>query len=81
MNRQNANDSGFTEYHVVYALKPYPRWEVQYGTRRMGYRAWNKRVATCAAKEMAKGNKPSKVVIHNRDGAVQSEILYERRRM
>jgi hypothetical protein len=35
----------YTEYHVVYVEDPEPRWEVQYGKRRMGYQAWDKRVA------------------------------------
>jgi hypothetical protein len=55
-----------TEYHVVYVEDPEPRWEVQFGKRRMGYRAWDKRVATSAAQEMAKKNRPSKVIIHDR---------------
>jgi hypothetical protein len=66
-----------TEYHVVYSLKPYPRWEVRWGSQSMGYKAWDKRVALSAAKEMAKMNRPSKVVIHDRKGPVQKELLYE----
>ena len=66
-----------TEYHVTYTDKPYPRWEVRWGKQRMGYEAWDKRVATSAAKEMARKNRPSKVLIHDRKtGAVQSEIEY-----
>ncbi|MBC7933188.1 MAG: DUF2188 domain-containing protein [Rubrivivax sp.] len=66
-----------TEYHVVRVSKPYERWEVQWGKRRMGYQAWDKRVATSAAKEMAKGDRPSKVVIHGRSGEVENEIPYD----
>jgi hypothetical protein len=66
-----------TEYHVVRVEKPYERWEVQWGKRRMGYQAWNKRVAISAAKEMAKQDRPSKVVIHARTGQVEKEIPYE----
>jgi hypothetical protein len=43
----------------------------------MGYKAWDKRVALSAAKEMAKNNRPSKVVIHDRKGPVQKELVYE----
>lgn len=66
-----------TEYHVVRVDEPYERWEVRWGKRRMGYEAWDKRVATSAAKEMAKGDRPSKVVIHSRAGEVEKEIPYE----
>jgi hypothetical protein len=65
------------EFHVVYVEAPYPRWEVRWGTRRMGYKAWDKRVALSAAREMAKSNRPSKVVIHDRKtGAAQTEVEY-----
>lgn len=67
-----------TEYHVVYVEDPYPRWEVRYGGKRMGYQAWDKRVATSAAREMAKSNRPSRVVIHDRKGGeAQTEISFE----
>jgi hypothetical protein len=66
-----------TEYHVVRVTKPYERWEVRWRGRRMGYQAWDKRVATSAAKEMAKQDRPSKVVIHSRRGEVEKEIPYE----
>jgi hypothetical protein len=73
-----ANAPDPTEYHVVYVETPQPRWEVQYGKKRMGYQAWDKRVALSAAKELAKANRPSKVIIHDRkSGAAQSEITYE----
>ena len=66
------------EYHVVYVEEPYPRWEVQWGKRRMGYKAWDKRVALSAAKEMAKASRPSRVVIHDRKtGAAQTELLFD----
>ena len=68
-----------TEYHVIYVDKPYPRWEVQYEQKRLGYQAWNKRVATSAAKELAKANRPSKVIIHDRKtGAAQSELVFDK---
>jgi|ERR687884_545597 hypothetical protein len=73
-----ANDSDKnrepTEYHVVYVEDPYPRWEVQYGKRRMGYQAWDKRVATSAAKELAKADRPSKVIIHDGQGTDGTDI-------
>jgi Uncharacterized protein conserved in bacteria (DUF2188) len=73
-------DNTVAEYHVVRVQEPYPRWEVQYGGKRVGYKAWDQRVATSAAKELARKNKPSKVVIHDEQGQVQSEIVYEKRR-
>jgi hypothetical protein len=67
-----------TEYHVVYTTDPDPRWEVHWGKRRMGYQAWDKRVALSAAQEMAKQHRPSKVIIHNRKtGAAESELTFE----
>jgi hypothetical protein len=66
------------EYHVVYVEKPQPRWEVQWGTRRMGYQAWDKRVALSAAQEMAKSDRPSKVIIHNRKtGNPEKELTFD----
>jgi hypothetical protein len=61
-----------TEYHVVYVTDPEPRREVQYGKRRPGYQAWDKRVATSAAQELAKQHRPSKVIIHDRTGGIRS---------
>ncbi len=72
------NERAATEYHVVYVQKPEPRWEVQYGNKRMGYQAWDKRVALSAAKELAKANRPSKVIIHDsKTGAPQKELAFE----
>lgn len=66
-----------TEYHVVYVEDPEPRWEVRWEKRRMGYQAWDKRVATSAAQEMAKKNRPSKVIIHDRKtGKPESEVSF-----
>lgn len=76
----NAGDKNTeqTEYHVVYVEDPETRWEVQYGKKRMGYQAWDKRVATSAAKELAKANRPSKVIIHNRaTGKAETELIFE----
>jgi hypothetical protein len=67
-----------TEYHVVYVEDPEPRWEVQYGGKRMGYQAWDKRVATSAAKELAKADRPSKVIIHDRaTGKAETELTFD----
>ncbi|MCA1634491.1 MAG: hypothetical protein LC802_12560 [Acidobacteria bacterium] len=67
-----------TEYHVVYVDTPAPRWEVRWGKRRMGYQAWDKRVALSAATEMAKADRPSKVVIHGRKtGEAEKEIDFD----
>jgi hypothetical protein len=67
-----------TEYHVVYVETPEPRWEVRWGKRRMGYQAWDKRVALSAATEMAKADRPSKVVVHSRKtGEVEKEIDFD----
>jgi len=66
-----------TEYHVIYVDKPYPRWEVRYEQKRLGYQAWNKRIATSAATELAKANRPSKIIIHDRKTkAAQTEIIF-----
>ncbi len=69
---------GPTEYHVLYVETPSPRWEVQYGKKRMGYQAWDKHVALSAATELAKADRPSKIIIHDRKtGAAHSEIVFE----
>ena len=77
-DQSGTKDQPVTEYHVVYVEKPYPRWEVQYGKKRMGYQAWDKRIALSAAKEMAKAHRPSKIIIYDRKTSVaQTEISYE----
>jgi hypothetical protein len=78
MAGEGENNTHPTEYHVVYVEDPQPRWEVQYGKKRMGYQAWDKRVATSAAKELAKANRPSKVIIHERGtGKAETELSFE----
>jgi hypothetical protein len=64
-----------TEYHVVYSQKN-NQWQVEYDGQTLGYPAWDKRVATSAAKQMATKKRPSKVVVHDRKGPAQSEIPY-----
>lgn len=67
-----------TEYHVVHVERPDPRWEVRWGKRRLGYKAWDQRVAVSAATEMAKSNRPSKIIIHDRrTGEAQSELRFD----
>jgi hypothetical protein len=68
MSKKRGDTSNITEYHVVFTDKPDELWEVHYGDQRMGYKAWDKRVAISAAKSLDKGNRPGKVVIHDRKG-------------
>ncbi len=77
MGAKKKEAEGPTEYHVVYTTEPDERWEVHYKDQKMGYQAWDKRVAISAAKSLAKNDRPSKVVIHDRTGPVQSAIPYE----
>lgn len=74
---EKKTESAQTEFHVAFVTAPDQRWEVQYGKKRLGYPAWDKRVALSAAKDLAKQHRPSKVVIHNRQGTIESEIIYE----
>jgi hypothetical protein len=67
-----------TEYHVEFGDEE-GHWKVTWKSKKMGYPAWDKRVALSAAKEMAKKHKPSKVVIHDRKGVVEKEIPYEQK--
>lgn len=77
MSDEKSSDE-VTEYHVVYVDTPEQRWEVRWGKRRMGYQAWDKRVALSAATEMAKSDRPSKIVIHGRKtGTVEKEIDFD----
>jgi len=62
-----------TEYHVKFTNG---QWRVEYDGKSLSYSAWNKRVATSAAKELATKKRPSKVVIHYRDGTVQGQVDY-----
>ncbi len=78
MPDEEAQSDDVTEYHVTYVEDPEPRWEVRYGKKRMGYQAWDKRVATSAAQEMAKKSRPSKVIIHDRKtGEPESEMSFD----
>ena len=75
MNSDATDASSQTEYHVVFSQDK-QHWQVEYEGQSLGYPAWDKRVATSAAKELATKNRPSKVVVHDRKGPVQSEIPY-----
>jgi hypothetical protein len=76
MNSDDASNP--TEYHVVFS-EDKKHWQVEYEGQSLGYPAWDKRVATSAAKELATKKRPSKVVVHDRQGPVQSEIPYHPR--
>lgn len=62
---------------MIYKVKFKSHWRVEWGRKKMGYPAWSKRVAVSAAKEMARDNRPSTVVIHDKKGKVLQEIPYE----
>jgi hypothetical protein len=79
MTADSSDASNQTEYHVVYSSEK-RQWQVEYNEQTLGYPAWDKRVATSAAKELATKNRPSKVVVHDRKGPVQSEIPYHPRK-
>lgn len=66
-----------TEYHVVYVEDPEPRWEVQWDGGFMGHEAWDKGFAVSTAKEWAKKNRPSKVIVYGRKSSrPESEISF-----
>jgi hypothetical protein len=69
-----------TNYRVVYTLTPYPRWDVRYQGKRMGYRAWNQRIAINAAKELARNNRPASVIIQDKQGKLRQKLTYPVRR-
>lgn len=71
----DSQQSDVFEFHVVYS-EDKQQWQVEYDGNSLGYPAWDKRVATSAAKELATKKRPSKVVVHDRKGPVQSEIPY-----
>ena len=65
-----------TEFKVVYVPAPDDRWEVHYGDQKVGYQAWDKRVALSYAKDMAKKNRPCTITIHDRKGNAEKQIAY-----
>jgi Uncharacterized protein conserved in bacteria (DUF2188) len=76
--KPDSKQSGPIEYHVVYSPEK-QHWQVEYQGKSLGYPAWDKRVAISAGKELATKNRPSKVIVHDRKGPVQSEIPYHPR--
>lgn len=64
------------EFKVVYAAEPDNQWEVHYGGQRVGYKAWDQRVALSYAKDVAKKNRPSTILIHDREGNLKKQIDY-----
>lgn len=65
-----------TEFNVVYAPEPADQWEVHYGDQKIGYKAWDQRVAVSYAKDMAKKNRPSTILVHDRAGNLRKQIDY-----
>lgn len=64
------------EFKVQYAPAPDDRWEVQYGGQRVGYKAWDQRVALSYAKDVAKKNRPSTILVHDKKGTPKKRIDY-----
>lgn len=65
-----------TEFKVLYMPSPDDRWEVHFDDQRVGYKAWDQRVALSFAKDRAKKNRPSTIVVHDRNGKPQKRITY-----
>jgi hypothetical protein len=63
-----------TTYHVVPSND---RWEVRgEGAQRASSVHETKRQAVAAARELARGKEPSKLVVHRLDGTVQDSFVY-----
>ena len=65
-----------TEFKVLYSSEPKEQWEVHYDDKRVGYPAWDQHVAVSFAKDMAKKNRPSTILVHNKDGSPNKQIDY-----
>jgi hypothetical protein len=65
-----------TEFKVLYAPAPGDQWEVHYLGKKVGYKAWDQRVALSFAKDLAKKNRPSAILVHDRDGKPKKRIDY-----
>jgi hypothetical protein len=65
-----------TEFKVLYSSAPKEQWEVHYDDKRVGYPAWDQRVAISYAKDMAKKNRPSTILVHDKSGAPKKQIDY-----
>lgn len=55
---------------------PDDQWEVHFDDKRVGYKAWDQRVALSYAKAEAKKNKPSTIIVHDRSGKPAKQIEY-----
>jgi hypothetical protein len=64
------------EFKVLYSPAPDDQWEVHYLDKRVGYKAWDQRVAISFAKDMAKKNRPSTILVQDRDGSQKKRIDY-----
>ena len=64
------------EFKVLYSSAPREQWEVHYDNKKVGYPAWDQRVALSYAKDMAKKNRPSTILVHDRKGNPQKQIDY-----
>lgn len=64
-----------TEFKVIYTPER-DQWEVHYGDQKVGYKAWDQRVALSYAKAMAKKDKPSTILVHDQKGKAKRRITY-----
>lgn len=80
MSGHDDKSESVTEYHVVFVTAPEvpgPRWEVKWDGGFMNHELWDKGFAVSTAKWLAKKNRPSKVIVHDRKtGRAESEISF-----
>ncbi len=62
-----------TQYHVVPAGNG---WKVEHGSSSDSKHA-TKDEAIAAGRQVAKGNQPSQLVVHNTDGKIETEYTYQ----
>lgn len=63
-------------YHLVYT-KESKQWKVEIeGASRASSVHENKKSALDAARELARNQQPSQLVVHNMDGTIQTEYTY-----
>ncbi len=65
-----------TLFKVVYMPEPNDQWEVHFDNERVGYKAWDQRVALSYAKAAAKKKRPSTILIHDKAGNAKKQIEY-----
>lgn len=63
------------EYKVVYAMES-SQWEVHWEDQKIGYKPWDQRVALSYAKDVAKKNRPSTILVYDREGKAKKQIDY-----